>query len=261
MRSYRGGAQEAQPHIICPIRFVQDRRIFLDAVTLFEPQDNTRIIVVPELGLPIGRIDYILVQYDLTSQRVHDFLVLEVMACSTTSTGDVLRSFHNILQERPTEQRLKYGINYRQVLSRMMVQVLAKAYACERWRVPMIWAVQDVLFNYMQATTKVQLELLQPTDLRSQIVVSPILFFVYGMDMDTNGQRFKLHLRSIHGGAKESFARILEPQGVPEGARVIELIQHKIQTGAAVFTLDMPLSDTLARVARDQVTETTSLDE
>jgi hypothetical protein len=39
----------------------------------------------------------------------------------------------------------------------MMVQVLAKAYACEKWHKRMVWAVQDVLYRYVEATTKVEL--------------------------------------------------------------------------------------------------------
>jgi len=103
----------------------------------------------------MGRIDYILSLYDVAKQEVVDFIALEAMACSTTTTGDVLRSFHDLLQGQTTEEKLKYGINFRQVISRMTVQVLAKAYACEKWNKRMIWAIQDVLYRYMQATTRV----------------------------------------------------------------------------------------------------------
>lgn len=92
-------------------------------------------------------------QYDPSRQQVVDFNILEVMACSTTRTGDVLRSLHDVLEGSQIQRTLKYGINYRQVISRMMVQILAKAFACEKWNKRMIWAVQDVFYRYMQATT------------------------------------------------------------------------------------------------------------
>jgi hypothetical protein len=43
--------------------------------------------------------------------------------------------------ERKVSEVFGYGINFRQVISRMMVQVLAKAYACEKWDKRMVWAV------------------------------------------------------------------------------------------------------------------------
>ncbi len=259
---HRGkGILERQPYVICPIRFVQDRQIFLDASKLLESHENTEIVVVPEVGLAIGRIDYIIARYGARARTVTDFLVLEVMACSTTSTGDILRSFHNVLQGRTTEKRLKYGINYRQVLSRMMVQVLAKAYACEKWGVPMVWAIQDVLFTYMRTTTRVDLERISVSTIDSSSTQMPILFFVYGMGRDESRQRFQLGLREIYGGTKESFARILEPQGLLESSAMVELIQEKIQTKRAAFTLDVPLADALAKVAPEIVEEASSFDE
>jgi len=119
---HRGaGISAPRPYVICPIRFVQDRCIFLDASRLLRPRDGTEVIVLPEIGLPMGRIDYFLSLFDLSAQEVVDFIVLEVMACSTTTTGDVLRSFHDILRGKATEKRLKYGINFRQVVSRTSV--------------------------------------------------------------------------------------------------------------------------------------------
>jgi len=206
---HRGtGVAEPHPYIICPIRFVQDRRIFLDASRLLITKGETEVIVIPEIGLPIGRIDYILSLGDVTTQEIVDFVVLEVMACSTTMTGDVLRSLHDILQGRPTEKRLKYGINFRQVISRMMVQVIAKAYACEKWNKRMIWAVQDVLYRYMQDTTKIELKSVPLAKLENLPAEMSILFFVYGMEMNEAQERFELKLKEIYGGTRESFSKI-----------------------------------------------------
>jgi hypothetical protein len=253
---HRGtGAAEPRPYIICPVRFVQNRRVFLDASRLLSPAQGSEIIVVPELGLPMGRIDYILAQCDSATHRVMDFMVLEVMACSTTTTGDVLRSLHDILRERTTKRKLKYGINFRQVISRMMVQVLAKAYACEKWGKRMVWAVQDVLYRYMQATTKVELESIPLETLESCSSRKSILFFVYGMDMNAEQEMFDLKLREVYGGSKEDFARILEPVKIPEIEGLLELIQQKVQDKASVFSLHTPLSEGLVKVAPKIVRE------
>jgi hypothetical protein len=186
---------------------------------------------------------------------VIDFIVLEVMACSTTTTGDVLQSFHDILQGRTTKRKLKYGINFRQVINRMMVQVLAKAYACEKWHKRMVWAVQDVLYRYMQVTTKVELESIPLETLESCASRTSILFFVYGMDMNVEQEMFDLKLKEVYGGSKEDFARILEPVEIPEIEGLFELIQQKVQDKASVFSLHTPLSEGLAKVASKIVHE------
>lgn len=251
---HRGtGVTEPYPYIICPVRFVQNQSIFLDASRLFDPRENSELLLIPEMSLPIGRIDYIIAQCDRATRRVEDFIVLEVMACSTTTTGDVLRSFHDIIQGRTTEKKLKYGINFRQVISRMMVQVLAKAYACEKWNKRMVWAVQNVLYRYMQGTTKVELESFPLEAL--EISQASILFFVYGMDMNEKQEMFELKLTEVYGGNKEDFARIFEPVEMPEIEGMLALIQQKVQDKASVFSLYTPLSEGLAKVASKIVRE------
>lgn len=254
---HRGrGMSEAQPHVICPVRFTQDQHIFQDASQLLKAKEGDEIVIIPELSLPMGRIDYILAQYDPTARNVLDFIVLEVMACSTTTTGHVLRSFHDILQGRKTAIRLNYGINFRQVISRMMVQVLAKAYACERWGKRMVWAVQDVLYRYMDATTKVDLRSVDIKALNNTDPQMSILFFVYGMDLNGDRGIFELRLKEVYGGDKEDFAKILEPLEIPETERLFDLIQQKVQNNDNIFKLGAPSVEGLAQVAGKMVRET-----
>ncbi|MEO0249754.1 MAG: NotI family restriction endonuclease [candidate division WOR-3 bacterium] len=246
---HRGrGVQEPQPYIICPIRFVQEQRVFLDASRLLS--GTGEVVVIPEISLPIGRIDYILSLIDPLTQKVADFIVLEVMTCSTTSTGDVLRSLHDILEGRVTERRLKYGINFRQVVSRMTVQVLAKAHACERWHKRLVWAVQDVLYQYMRATTKLDLESMPLAELENVPEEMSILFLSYGMerDLSSENERFEIKLKEAYGGTKESFARVLEPLEVPRTEKLLELIQQRMGE-ESTFTLHTPLSEGLAKAA------------
>jgi hypothetical protein len=251
---HRGASSTAaQPVIICPVRFVQDKQIFSDASRLFRSEEDAEVVIIPEVSLPIGRIDYILTHYHKAQQQVMDYIILEVMTCSTTSTGEVLRSFHDILQGKRTERRPNYGINFRQVLSRMMVQVLAKAYACEKWNKRMVWAIQDVLYDYMRTTTKVELQNVPLANMNSIAGDMPILLFVYSMQKNEEKGSFELKLAEIQGGTKEGFARFLEPMEIPERAKVEELIQRKIQTSTTPFTLQTPLRESLAQVAANLV--------
>lgn len=97
---HRGiGLEEPQPYVICPVRFLQEQRIFYDASSLLKVRDGEEIMVIPELVLALGRIDYVLVANEPTTQSINDFVILEAMACSTTTTGDVLQSFHDLLKD------------------------------------------------------------------------------------------------------------------------------------------------------------------
>ena len=250
---HRGtGVTEPHPHVICPVRFVQNHQIFWDANRLFERKEGTETIIIPEASLPMGRIDYILAQYDPSRQQVVDFNILEVMACSTTRTGDVLRSLHDVLEGSQIQRTLKYGINYRQVISRMMVQILAKAFACEKWNKRMIWAVQDVFYRYMQATTKISLKplALEAIDNPRETEKMPILFFVYGMDPAEHQELFELKLKKVYGGTKEDFTSVFEPLTIPDSEIVVEMLHDKIVNSSTSFRLSSSLdSGNLARSA------------
>lgn len=247
---HRGaGIASYQPHIICPVRFIQGNQIFFDASRLLDVTEDDEVIILPEVGLPFGRLDYVLALYDRNSEEVKDFVVLEVMACSTTSTGYVLQSLHDILQDKATNKSLKYGINFRQVLSRMLIQVLAKAYACEKWNKRTIWVIQDVLYQYMQTTTKVDLQEIHLEDVNSSLVEFPILLLVYGLDSESEEGLFNLNLREAHGGTKEDFARILEPNEIPEAQEILNLIQNKIQNQESAFTLSDLLNEGIGEAA------------
>jgi hypothetical protein len=216
-------------------------------------QPSSKTVVIPEVSLPMGRIDYVISRYATTARRVVDFVVLEVMACSTTTTGDVLRSFHDILQGKTTSRRLKYGINFRQVISRMMVQVLAKAYACEKWHKRMVWAVQDVLYRYMAATTQLDLRRIPMADTPRLDEDTTILFHIYSMRRNPGAECFDLELAEVRGGNMRDFARVFEPKEIPETDGLLSLLTRKILDGDSAFTLDTPLSEGLARTAADIV--------
>jgi hypothetical protein len=178
------------------------------------------------------------------SQELIQPIALEVMACSTTSTGKVLRSFHNALHGEATTE--SYGINYRQVASRMMIQVLAKAYACEAWGIQMVWAIQDTLLGYLQATTQIQLEEIMIANLETQGRDTPILFLVYALELNPVNDQFELVLRRSFGASKEGIAKFLVPGQIPQRQQMIAHLKHRAETSPTVFILGESLPMNLA---------------
>ncbi len=206
--------QASVPHIICPYRFVEEGAIFKDAQRLLGPTtEGTEVFLIPEIDLPVGRLDYILASRE--GGDIKRFLVLEVMAISTTQTGAVIRSFLDTLQGRTKTQAYNYGINWRQVVSRMIVQMLAKAHACAEWNVPMVWVVQDVFYNYIVRETKIELKSVPLRKVYNK-PPQPILFFVYRVIPHAKEHRYNLRLSEIRGGTQKDFEKMLQPGRIPD---------------------------------------------
>ena len=149
------GAHDAdmEPYIICPKRFLQNRTIFRTiarALRLEKPS----LGIADELQIPEGRVDYVLFDLDTNDPLA----MVEVMACSTTGTGEVLKSLHSILGGVTSTNSFTYGINFRQVLSRMIVQTMSKSGAAAAMDLPMVWVTQDVFARYITETTALKLE-------------------------------------------------------------------------------------------------------
>jgi hypothetical protein len=121
-----GFSEQSMPHIICPKR-LGTRPVVQEAVASLAFKNGIELLDSVRIS-PLGTMDYVAVAYDKDSNKVVDFAGIEVMAVSTTSTGRIIRAYLDVLDGRPGGN-YDYGINYRQVLSRMLVQLCAKGAA------------------------------------------------------------------------------------------------------------------------------------
>jgi len=102
--------------------------------------------------------------YVIENNFVRDFpfgspAVIEIMTSSTSGQNTnnrttIGQAFEDALLERP---HLAPGINYRQVWSRMVSQLFVKSEVAIGWNGRAIWIVQDVLADYISATTRLKL--------------------------------------------------------------------------------------------------------
>jgi hypothetical protein len=221
--------KEYYPHIICPARFLQSNAIFNDAKSVLRDwRSSSHYIVIREVNLALGRLDYVLVNYDTKSAEIVDTCIMEVMAVSTTTTGDIIRSMFECLGVTGAAQTTyKYGINYRQVVSRMLIQLIAKSHAADVWGARMVWVIQDVLYDYMQRTTKLELQDITVPELDNS--PSDIFFFVYSLETNPYHQPYNLKLNKIKGGKLADMKRILEPKEIPSLAMWTQWIQNSIR--------------------------------
>lgn len=229
---WHGGrnSERLSPYIICPVRFTQENRIFNDVRAVLKPQtpDNC-FLIVQEVSLDLGRLDYVLVDYNESTRQVRDFCILEVMASSTTTTGDAIKSMFDALDIASFSSPYKYGINLRQIVSRMMIQAIAKAYAAETWGKPTVWVVQNTLYEYMAHTTRLNLPDV-PLNSLSKMPYS-LFFFVYELRATNREGPYQLELKTVKGSDRQTMERVLEPIAIPSLEEIEKIISDKIDSG------------------------------
>lgn len=217
------------PNLICPKRFLQDEVIFEDAKSILRgPIHELRVIEEVHIAgekapEDLGSVDWFVVNYDPQRKEIVDFYGLEGMAVSTTSTGRIVQAMLDALAGQ-SKQKYTYGINYRQVLSRMIVQLLVKGTAFQEWGKKYVWAIQDVLLRYMLRTYELTLN--QGLDKTIGLVSYRVT--------SQNGY-FGLSRDDALSGTLEDFAKLLRPSRgrMPELADIENELRQRITIGSA----------------------------
>lgn len=144
------------PYIICPKRIEQNGTMFKDAARSLDNPDDFEVL--DEITFEVGDFDFFVVNTDEDGE-VTDFCGLEPMMVSTTQTRGIIESLLDYLDDDSEfQQRYSYGINYRQVLGRMESQLFLKGSVVADMNEQMMWAVQDVFWEYILDNHPVQLE-------------------------------------------------------------------------------------------------------
>lgn len=82
---------------ICPKRFLQDKTIFIESANLVFG-DTNNILLFQEVGFrKFGNFDFVLVKHKPISDEIEDFCVVEFQTCSTTSTGKLVNSIRDFM--------------------------------------------------------------------------------------------------------------------------------------------------------------------
>ncbi|MEW6360000.1 MAG: NotI family restriction endonuclease [Planctomycetota bacterium] len=191
------------PHIICPHRLGTDHAL-AEALSFVKSGAEKRLLKGIKMKT-LGTLDYVVVSSDTARENILDFAGVEIMAMSTTNTGKIIRAMLDGLEGKLGET-YNYGINYRQVLSRMVVQLCAKGTAFSMWGKKTIWVIQDVLYEYMQEVYDLRLS----ADVRD---ADPIILLIY--KLVDKGDRFDLELSARRSGQPRHFSDLLYTIDVP----------------------------------------------
>jgi hypothetical protein len=190
------------PHIVCPKRIEQDDIMFKDAARVLADPDNFE--VVDEVHFAVGHFDFFVVNTDADG-TVTDFCGLEPMMVSTTQTGGIIRGLIDYLEDdRTFDDRYDYGINYRQVLGRMESQLFLKGSVVAEMGEQMMWAVQDVFWEYILDNHPVELEEGFDED-------KPVGMVVYTLDGDQQSG-YDVRRQKEYWGTLDEWLSLLYPK-------------------------------------------------
>jgi Restriction endonuclease NotI len=143
----------AQPVIICPIRLIERRQVFVDCLhllTLHEPGNELHL--VSEVLVPGGSVDYFVVS--VKDGKVKDFVGIELQTLDTTGTVWPERQRLLAQLEVPRSDNAEasdksYGMNWKMTAKTILVQMHHKIQTFEHVNKKLVLVVQDKLLDYM----------------------------------------------------------------------------------------------------------------
>lgn len=218
--------KERLPVVICPYRFLEKRKIFLDCLhllTLHEP--GNELHVVSEVPVPGGSVDYC-----LTSTRnghARDFVALEVQTLDTTGTvwPERQRFLHECgMMTTPDDLSSvkSFGMNWKMTAKTTLMQLHHKIQTFESFSKKLVLVVQDCFLSYMQR----QFRFDRLTNAR---VGDSMHFHAYEL-FQTNGEAFHLALKSRYSTNADGVAESLGLKASPrvELAEILGILESRL---------------------------------
>ena len=143
-----------KPIIICPLRLLEKRQIFVDCLHLLTGHEpGNELHIIPEISVPGGSIDYILAS--VRSSKVRDFVGIELQTLDTTGTvwPERQRFLHSKgvsgLDAADLRNPKPYGMNWKMTAKTILVQLHHKIQTFEGVNKHLVLIIQDRLLDYM----------------------------------------------------------------------------------------------------------------
>lgn len=177
--------------IICPHRLLERHQIFVDCLHLLNSHEpGNELHIVPEVSIPGGSVDYVLVSTD-KNRKVKDFVGIELQTMDTT--GTVWPERQKLLKELnlvsgDTILNKTYGMNWKMTSKTILVQLLHKIETFESLNRHFVLVVQDHLLEYMKKEFSF-------AHVKEAKIGDSMHFHAYSLD-EVDGTLLKLHLQS-----------------------------------------------------------------
>lgn len=221
--------REVFPVIICPQRFKEETMFETIRQKYLSHWKNVKWIQEVNIGVG-GNIDYVAVEVD-EDDIVKDFLCVEIQAAGTTGTPcpyvrELLEYGHY------SGKNYTYGINWANEFSKtMMQQAYKKGKIVEFWNRKIVFVVQNLAMEYIQATSDCsKLEEYNPD--------FPVDFCSF--DLKWKDNRWGLEFNNIKSTTIEGINLIIGGAKVDEYPTEEEFIRNIIKKGLAdgVFSIN-----------------------
>ncbi len=142
-----------EPIIICPTRLIERRQIFVDCLHLLTTHEpGNELHIVPEVSVPGGSVDYVLVS--AREGRVKDFVGIELQTLDTTGTvwperQRLLRELGVPRDDDAETSEKAFGMNWKMTAKTILVQMHHKVQTFEHVNKKLVLVTQDKLLAYM----------------------------------------------------------------------------------------------------------------
>lgn len=184
------GSAEDQSAIICPHRFLERGQIFIDCIHLLTSHEpGNELHKVPEVAVPGGSVDYVLVS--AKNGKVVDFVGIELQALDTTGTtwNERQRFLRSVGVDVPGEIGAKsYGVNWKMTAKTTLVQLHHKVETFQLVNKRLVLVLQDCLYGYMNKNFRF-------SHIEDARLGDPMHFHVYSLGVKEENLRLKLTAR------------------------------------------------------------------
>ena len=145
--------QDNKDIIICPLRLTERKQIFADFLHLLTShQPGNELHLIPEVSIPGGSVDYILVSTD-SNRKVKDFVGIELQTMDTTGTvwpeRELALQRLGLRKNVPAPIR-PFGMNWKMTAKTILVQLHHKIDTFENLNKHLVLVIQDHLLNYIK---------------------------------------------------------------------------------------------------------------
>lgn len=139
--------------IICPHRLLQRYQIFFDCIHLLTlHQPGNELHIVPEVSIPGGSVDYVLVSTD-DQRKIVDFVGIELQTMDTTGTVWTERQlalFEKGIIDNPPSSNKSFGMNWKMTAKTILVQLHHKIQTFETINKHLVLVIQNPLLHYIE---------------------------------------------------------------------------------------------------------------
>ena len=213
--------KDVKPVIICPQRFKEESMFEVIREKYLSGWKNVKWVQEVSIGVG-GNVDYVAVEVDEKDQ-VKDFLCVEIQAAGTTGSP------YPYVKELITDgkfsgKRHTYGINWANEFAKtMMQQAYKKGKIVESWNRKIVFVVQDLAMDYLQATCDC-------SKVTSYDPLSPVDFCSFSLEWKDE-KRWSLVFSQINSTTIEGINLLLGGTNVNEYPTEEEFILNIVRKG------------------------------